>query len=163
MRSIDVEKPAPVRAQVLDALQGGHRSLRDGLTSPLQDCRVHVRVEVHRDPLPDQNDADQHCCRQEHPQQCANQVDPEVSQVGGAFPGEAAYKGDTDGQAARSCQEILNGQADDLAKVAHGRLSRVGLPRGCRGETDGGIHRQVRGHGRCQVHMIVPGQEHLQA
>ncbi len=141
VRAVDVEEPPAVGSQVLDALQGGHRPLRDGLDSPSERMHSGIRAEVHRHPLPDQHQADQHRGWQQHPQQPAHQVHPEVAQRLGVLAREPAHEGDADGEPTGPRQEILDDEADELARVTHGRLAGVGLPGGGRGETDGGVHR----------------------
>ena len=85
-------------------------------------------------------------------------VHPEVAQLVGAGPGEAADHRDRHDQADGGRHELLHGQPGHLGQVAHGGLAGVVLPVGVGHERCGGVPRGVRrdgGHVRRQQQVVL--------
>ena len=136
----------------------GHRPAGDGLLAAGEGVDdLVVQVEVLDRAAGDQDDRGDHRDRQQDAERAADQVDPEVAQVAGAFAGESAHQRDRDRHADRGRHEVLDGQAGHLNQVALGRLTGVRLPVRVRDEADRGVPGQRRGH-RCRGIVEVQRQ-----
>ncbi len=87
-------------------------------------------------PLPDQQQRQDQCHRQQHVEAEAHQILPEVAKVGGLLAGYAAEQGDGDGGAGGGRDEVLGGEPYHLAEVGEAGLAGVGLPVGVGHEAD---------------------------
>ena len=97
MSSIRVKEAAAVRAEILDDLQCGYRTLRYDLLGTLDGSGDRIVAEVHRNALPDEQQGAYQCSRQQDPEQGACQINPKISERVGELPGKTADKSNTHG------------------------------------------------------------------
>ena len=97
MSPIRVKETAAIRAEILDDLQCGYRTLRYDLPRTFDGRDDGIVVEVHRNTLPDQQQAADQCSRQQNPDQGAGQINPKVAKRVGELPGKAADEGNSHG------------------------------------------------------------------
>ena len=159
MGAVGVEEAASVGSQLLDEFERCDRALREVLYSAFQRMGFDVGRKVHRYALPHQGNGTEQRQRQQHPQQRAHQIDPEVAQRRGLLACEAANEGDACGKTGRTRQEVLCGKANHLRQVAQRGLAAVRLP--CRGggKTQRGVAGQVHRHRRGQEARVRTARE----
>jgi hypothetical protein len=148
-RTVRVEEPATVGAQLLDGFLGGDRPTRDDLSDAVQGivdmCRSGKSLNG---PLSHEYDREHECERKQDVESPTDKVDPEIPDRLGALPGESPDEGHSDGDADRGAEEVLQGEGPHLREVRHGRLARVVLPVGVGHERDDRVPRQCRGDAR---------------
>jgi hypothetical protein len=93
MSPIRVEETAAIRAEILDDLQCGYRTLRYDLLGAFHGSNHRIGVKVHRNALPNQQQGADQCSGQQDPEQGARQINPKVAQRVGELPGKAANEG----------------------------------------------------------------------
>ena len=136
-----LKKPAAVGPQLLDDLLRRHRPERHLLHRPGQRVGGRwARQRLHHA----LRDEDQRARgeRQQHVQQRAEQVPPEVAQADAAARDEPADHRNGDADANRGGDEVLHRQAGHLAERRHRRLAVV-LPVRIRDERRRGVERDV--------------------
>ena len=155
-RAVDVEEPAAVGPEHLDDLLRGHRAERERLVA---DLRVGRQVLDHA--LGDEHQRRDERDRQQHVQQRAREVLPEVAERRAGAGHEAADDRDRDRDADPGRDEVLHGQPGHLREVRHRRLAAVVLPVGVGDERGGGVEGHVPG-GRVEA-LGVEGMDPLGA
>ena len=170
MSTVGVEETAAVGAVLLDDLLRSHWPLRDGLRCNrihyrlafgidgrlavgihmlhllrFDQLRRVVRLQVLHHSLRDQQQRADHAERQQHPQDAANHVYPEVADGLHLPPRDAANEGDRQRDAGRCGNKVVVSKTRHLGEVAHRALATIGLPVGVRGERSGRVPRQVLG------------------
>ncbi len=97
MSPVGVKEAAAIGAEILDDLERSHGTLRYDLLSTLDGSGDRIVVEVHRNALPDEQQAADQCSRQQDPEQGACQINPKIAKRVGALPGQAADEGNAYG------------------------------------------------------------------
>ena len=160
--AVGVEETAAVGAEHLDRFLRSNWTLANGLRSRrlLKRRRNRVGFQVLRDALLNQDRRDDEADWQQDPEDGSSRVDPEVSDGWRLLAGDSAHQRDADGDAHRSAEEVVIGEAHHLGEVAHHRFGNIGLPIGVGGERRSGIPRQIRRD--ADEALRVPGQDMLQ-
>ena len=143
MRRVDVEEAAAVGAELLDRLLRGHRAHRDRLRDARQRVRVEVSAEALDHALGDEHERADQRDRQEHVEDRAHEVLPEVAEAGAAARDDPPHQRDCDDDPDARREEVLHGQPEHLAEVAHRGLAAVELPVGVRHERRDGVEGDV--------------------
>ena len=165
MRRVGIVGAAAVGAELLDDLLRGEGPLRDGLHGALDRHRVGRPVQVLHHALRDQEQPADDRDGQQHVQEAARRIDPEVAELAAGVPGDAADEGHRDRHADGGRDEVLASQGQHLREVAHRRLGNVDLPVGIGGEADGRVEGHRRAHvgdvGRVEGQMTLQAQDHV--
>ncbi len=161
-RRVHVEEPAAVRPELLDRLLRGDRPARERLGGAAEGVDAEVAAERLQHALGDQDDRRDERDREQHVEDRAEEVDPEVAdQVTAAAVRERPDERDRDGDADAGRDEVLHRQPGHLAEVRHRRLAAVELPVRVRDERRGRVERDVPGR-RLEA-LRVPGMQALGA
>jgi hypothetical protein len=158
---IGVEEAAAIGAHYFDDFLARYGALRDQLFAAFERRRFDVGVQILRHALPDEKQPNYDRDRQEHIENGAGHIDPEIADRLRRAAGKAPNEGNGERDAGRGRNEIMHGKPGHLGHVAHGRLGRVGLPVGIGDEA----HRRVKGEIRSdRVKVLrVERQDCLQA
>ena len=159
---VRIERPAAVGSQHLNCFLRRERPAGDHLRSAFQRLHRAVGVEVLHDTLLAEHQCINDAQRQQDVQGRPGQVHPEVANAECRATPEAAHQGDCNRDARGRREEVVRSQRDHLREIRHRILAGVRLPVciGC--ERNRRVERQIRGHGRGHVGLIVPGQECLE-
>src|ERR1017187_848292 len=103
-------------------------------------------MEVHRHPLPYEDQRARDAQWQKHPQHGTGDVTPKIAKHAATVGGNAANEGNSDSETRSSREKVLRRQRDNLAEITHRRLAAVGLPGGRRGKANCSINCKIIRH-----------------
>jgi hypothetical protein len=169
MGGVGVVEAAAVGAELLDGDLRRNRSARHGLGDRAVDSRGDgAATEVLHQALRDEHEGEHETERQEDTNRATHEIDPEVAErpVPVARPGDAADDRDDHREPDTGGDEVLHGEAQHLAEVAHRHLTRVPLPVGVGDEADGGVERtrrlEARPVGRVERERTLESQQRVE-
>ncbi|MNT04973.1 hypothetical protein D3C72_1395750 [compost metagenome] len=148
MRSIRVEETAAVGAQVLDALQAGHRPRQQLLARAFERACPGLGVQRLRNALPYIDQRQYKGERQEHAPEHAHIVHPVVADVLAAGACEAPHEAGACSHTRGRPRKHQKGDGRHLRGIGKAALPPVSLPVGVGDERSSGIECQIRRLGR---------------
>lgn len=125
MGAVGVEEAAAVGPQLFDGDLRRRRALGQDLRLARQGAGCHVSVVILHHPLADQDEGQDERQRHQDVERRAHQVGPEVAQRDRRLAGQTARQGQQDGDTGCRAEEVLDGQAERLCQLAHGRLPGI--------------------------------------
>ncbi|MPL86093.1 hypothetical protein SDC9_32069 [bioreactor metagenome] len=146
MGRVHAEEAAAIGAKLLDGNLCGGGAARDHLIGAFDRGCVHRPEQRLRHALHGQHQRHHHRQRQQHIENRARHVGPEIAKPRAPLAGEAADHRDADCHAGCRRNEVLHRQTGHLREIAELRLAGIGLPVGVGDEADRGVEGQISRH-----------------
>src|ERR1700681_830787 len=185
MGAIGVKKAAAVRSPLFNNFLRRYRTLRDRLlddgihhwlTIPADNrlsvipdlLNLHwlnqgglvIRPEILHYSLRNKQQRAKHAKRQQNPKAGARHINPKVPDGRHLPPRDAPNKSDRQSNAHSRRNKIVVCESRHLSEITHGRLTRIRLPVGVRGERCSRVKSQMRGTYSSEL-LRIKGQETL--